>query len=109
MPPMISQRRPDGLRPPSATGACAGSGAIAGSDGGVVAASEPSASVIDTLPGLKWAFPAPRLTQNPRRVNSDCGYVACQPEHSRLGWTSEEATRVERPLVPVREPDPIVQ
>src|SRR5438552_17840078 len=109
MPPMISHRRPDRLRPPSATGACAGSGAIAVSDDGVDAASGPSTSVIDTLPGLSGPFPLPDSRKIPSVSIATASSEPCQPDHCRLGWMSEEAVRGERPLAPARETDPIIQ
>src|SRR5438094_7856558 len=86
MPPMISHRRPDRLRPPSATGACAGSGAIAVSDDGVDAASGPSTSVIDTLPGLSGPFPLPDSRKIPSVSIATASSEPCQPDHCRLGW-----------------------
>src|SRR5437667_2376953 len=88
MPPMISQRRPDPRRPAFGAGAWAVPEAIAVSDDSVDAASGPSASVIDTLPGLNGPFPAPASPKIPSVSIATTTHEPCQHRDRQLVWTS---------------------
>src|SRR5437773_2290266 len=88
MPPTISQRRPDPRRLASGAGAWAVPGAIAVSDDSVDAASGPSASVIDTLPGPNGPFPAPASPKIPSVSIAPATHEPCQHRDGQLGWTS---------------------